>query len=132
MSKEGFKTLVAIGLAVVFMVGVAALMKSYAATRTVSWGAVTTYTDNTLIEAGNTVTYSIWREDSSTLAVAQLANRVTGLSTTFDDSALVKGRLYNFWGQAFLTNGAFSDNSPKYAWTLPLGKASTMGPITIN
>ena len=103
-----------------------------AATRTVSWSAVTTYTDGSLIEAGNAVSYSIWREDSSTLAIVQIANKIPGISTTFDDSSLVKGRQYNFWGQASLATGQSSDNSVKYAWTLPLGKAATMGTITIN
>lgn len=111
---------------------VSSSIKSSAATRNVSWQAVTTYVDGSNIEAGNAVSYSIWYEDSVTGSATQIANKISGTSTTFDDSGLVKGRKYNFWGVAFLSSGISSDNSAKYAWTVPLGKAATIGTITIN
>lgn len=103
-----------------------------AQTRTVSWNAVTTYTDGSTIEAGNAVTYSVWRQDSVTNAIVQLANRIPGTSATFDDSALVKGRVYRFWAAAFLANGGASDNSAVYSWTLPLGKAATPAGLVVQ
>lgn len=118
---------VAVGVMLLLGIGV-----SMATTRTVSWGAVTTYTDGSPIEAGNAVTTSVWRQDSVTLAIVQLANRISGTSTTFDDSSLVKGRVYNFWAQAHLATGASSDNSAVYAWTLPLGQAATPAGLRVQ
>jgi hypothetical protein len=103
-----------------------------AQTRTVSWSPVDKYTDGSNIEVGNTVTYSVWRQDSVTSAVVQLANRIAATSATFDDSSLVKGRVYNFWAQAQLATGASSDNSAMYAWTLPLGKAATPAGLVVQ
>lgn len=103
-----------------------------AQTRTVSWDAVTTYTDGSSIEAGNAVTYSVWRQDSVTNAIVQLANRISGTSAPFDDSALTKGRAYKFWAAAFLATGASSDNSAVYSWTLPLGKAATPAGLAVQ
>lgn len=97
---------------------------AYASARTISWSPVTTYTDNTLIESGNTVTYNIWMQDNVTKTVTQLATNTPSTTQGFSDSALVKGRQYNFWGQAVLQSGVASDNSPQYSWALPLGKAS--------
>lgn len=131
--KEYFKTIVGIlALAAMMAFWPSSDYKAQAATRTVSWTAVTTYTDGTNIEAGNAVSYSIWREDAITGTILQIANKIPGTSTTFDDAGLVKGRQYNFWGAAFLASGPGSDNSVKYAWTSPLGKPATMGTITIN
>jgi hypothetical protein len=110
----------AIAVGVMLLFGISAR----AATRTVSWQVVTTYTDGSPVEVGNAVTYSVWRQDSATSAVVQLANRVSSTSQTFDDSSLVKGRVYNFWAQAHVATGASSDNSAAYSWTMPQGKSS--------
>jgi hypothetical protein len=114
------------------MVVIMAVVIVNAQTRTVSWSPVTTYTDGSPIEAGNAVTYSIWRQDSVTLAIVQLANRISAISTTFDDSTLTKGRTYNFWAQAQLVTGASSDNSATYAWVNPTGKSSTPAGLVVN
>ncbi len=98
---------------------------AFGAARTVRWGPVTMYTDNTLIEAGNAVTYSAWRQDNVTKAITQLADHISATSQGFSDTALVKGRSYNFWVQAHLQTGGSSDNSTIVAWALPLGQAAT-------
>lgn len=113
-------------------VAVVSVVVALAQTRTVSWGTVTTYTDGTPIEAGNTVFYSAWRQDNVTGTVVQLANRIPSTSATFDDAVLVKGRLYHFWAAAFLTTGASSDNSARYAWTLPLGQAAPPAGLAVQ
>ncbi len=95
---------------------------SQSMTRSVSWTRAT-YTDGSIIEIGND-TYNIWRQDNVTKVITQIADRVAGTSMPFDDSLLVKGRVYNFWGQTVLTTGASSDNSPIFAWTNPTGKAN--------
>ena len=100
--------------------------------RTVSWTAVTTYTDGSAIEAGLTVSYSVWYQDNVTGAITQVANRTSNTSAGFDDAGMVKGRKYDFFGQAFLSNGAASDNSARYAWTRPLGALAPMGGWTIQ
>jgi len=117
-------------LAMVLVLTVVVVAK--AQTRTVSWSPVTTYTDGSPVEAGNAVTYSVWRQDSVTSVIVQLANRITATSATFDDASLVKGRVYNFWAQAQLASGASSDNSAVYAWTLPLGKAATPAGLVVQ
>ena len=113
-------------------VAIVGITMARAATRTVSWSAVTTYTDGSAIEAGNAVTYSVWRGDSVTGTVVQLANRVSGLSATFDDTPLVKGRTYNFWAQAHLASGQSSDNSAVFPWLFPQGKASPPAGLAVQ
>ena len=113
-------------------VAVMSIPYAMAATRTVSWGAVTAYTDGSAIEPGNVVTYSIWRQDNVTLAIVQLANRISTTSATFDDSGLVKGRTYGFWAQAQLASGQSSDNSAVYPWLFPQGKAAIPAGLAVQ
>jgi hypothetical protein len=129
--RKYIKTIIGI-LALSAMIGFWPSDSPRAATRTMSWGAVTTYIDGSLVEASNTVLYSAWYQDSVTSAITQIANKIPGTTVTFDDSVMVKGRAYSFWVQAIITGGASSDNSVKYAWTLPLVKLSPPGVITIQ
>ena len=98
-----------------------------AGTRTVSHDPVSTYTDNTPIEATKTVSYSVYYQDTVTNVITQIANKVTITSHTFNDNTMVKGRLYNFYGQTWLSTGEFSANSPNYGWAVPLGQPKPMG-----
>jgi hypothetical protein len=118
---------IALGVILLFGIGV-----SKAATRNLSWFPVTSYNDNTPIEAGNAVTYSAWMQDSVTGQVAQLANRISLTSVTFSDSLLTKGRVYNFVVQAQLATGGASDNSAVYAWAVPLGRAATPSGLAVQ
>lgn len=99
--------------------------------RTVSWDPVTTYTDNTTIEVGNLpVTYDIWYVDSVTLTRTDVCVKCLTTSTTFSDGSMISGRLYVFYGQAFLQNTIASDNSPGYDWFtyfIPSFRGGNMG-----
>jgi hypothetical protein len=112
-------------------VAVISIVVARAQTRTMSWSPVTTYDDGTLIEAGNTVSYSAWRQDNVTKTNVQIANHITATSTTFDDASLVKGRVYNFTAMTHVASGGDSVLSPIYAFRLPLGKASPPAAIQV-
>lgn len=107
-------------------------LDTWATQRTVSHDAVTTYTDNTPIEANKTVTYSVWYVDNVTGTQTQVANKVTATSHPFNDNVMAKNRLYNFFGQAFLNTGEQSANSPYYGWTVPLGQPKSLGGWTVT
>lgn len=117
-----------VGLALV-LVGV---FFTYAVPRTVSWTAVTTYTDGSLIEGSNAVMYNVWMQDNVSKTITQLANQTSAVSVGFNDSGLVKGRSYNFWAQAVVGTGQASDNSAIYVWKMPDGKASTPTGLSVN
>jgi len=121
MNRKTVGALVAIVLGAILLLGIGVKI-SQSTTRSVSWTRAL-YTDGSPIEPGND-TYNIWRQDNVTKTVTQIGNQVVGTSVTFDDSTLVKGRAYGFWGQTVLVTGASSDNSPIYAWVNPTGKAS--------
>lgn len=116
-----------IGLVFLVSLFIVSASIAWATPRTVSHDVVTTYTDNTPIEATKTVTYSVWYVDSVTGAIVQIANKVPETVHPFNDNVMVKGRLYNFNGQAFLNTGEQSAVSPNYGWTVPLGVPRPMG-----
>lgn len=93
--KKRILMYVAVCLPLLILLGIGVVK---AQTRTVTHSAVTTYTDGTPIEAGNAVTYSVWMQDNVTKVITQISNRVPGTVHPFNDSGLVKGRAYNFWG----------------------------------
>jgi hypothetical protein len=117
--KKGF-FLVMVAAVCIGMVGVV-----YAGTRTVSFDPVTTYTDNTPIEVGNTVSYSVWIQDNVTKTTTQLADHILTTSQTFSDAGFTKNRVYNFTAQAHLLSGDSSDISPVFPWLFPKGKAKS-------
>lgn len=81
---------------------------------TVSWDPVTTYTDNTLIEASKLpVMYNI-RKDG-----VLIGTRVLGSSLQFTD--IGHGLTRSFTAQAELNSGEVSAISPPYSWIVPLG-----------
>lgn len=105
-----------------------------AGTRTVSWGPVTTYTDNTEIEAWNLpILYDVWYVDSVTATRTDVCVKCSTTSSTFSDALMISGRLYYFYGKAFAQDGAASEDSPGYDWTVPfrflLGGGSLSGGV---
>ena len=112
--------LLVLGVALLFGIDVVR-----AATRTVTWQVVTTYTDGSLIEPGNTISYSCWRRDSVTNEIVQLANHTVLTTATFEDSTLVQGRVYLFTAQAHALWGGDSAISEPYSWTVPFSPAQT-------
>lgn len=91
---------------------------------TISWDPVTTYTDNTAIEASKMpVRYNIWKD--STL----IGNKVTGTSLLFTDTG--HGLIRSFTAQAELATGEVSAISPAYSWTVPLGSPQVPGNLRV-
>ncbi|MDD5762771.1 MAG: hypothetical protein PHP88_09740 [bacterium] len=92
-------------------------------TRTISWDPVTTYTDNTLIEAGKTVSYSAyWTTDPGLGSLRTLGTSLPTTSTTFDPDVqlMTRGGTVYFTAKAVLSTGEESALSPAYAWVVPL------------
>lgn len=88
--------------------------------RTISWSPVTTYTDNTTIEATNLpIRYSVWMIDNVTKVRTTLATDVPATSATFNDAGMVKGRWYIFYGNAKTQDNATSADSGGYDWARP-------------
>ena len=115
----GVYMVIALGVMLAFGIGV-----SMAATKTVSWNAVTTYTDGTSIEGTKTVYYNIWMD--STL----IGNKVTGTSLIFTVSDY--GVTHQFTAQAELSTGEKSAVSPAYSWTSPLRVPATPAGLVVQ
>jgi hypothetical protein len=117
-----------------------------AETRTVSWDAVTTYTDGTPIEPSKTVRYDIfWSSDAglSPASLRTVASSVSQTSATFDPDAigLPRGQTVYFTGDSVLSTGEKSALASPLAWTVPpvspppapvLSGLSISGPASVN
>jgi len=115
-----------------------------AETRTVSWSAVTTYTDGTPFAAGTIVTYNFfWTSDPSLSAASlgTIASSVPQTSATFDpdEKGMPRGQAVYFTGEVLLGTGEKSGLSPAYSWTVPivttnptLSSLSVSGPSSVN
>ena len=132
---------------VLFWIGILAALATpaFAETRTISWDPVTTYTDNTPIEAGKTVTYSAYWTTDAGLSLASLRTIGTSLattSTTFDPTVqgMTRGGTVYFTAKAVLNTGEESSLSPAYAWVVPvvtpppevLTAVTVSGPSSVN
>ena len=96
---------------------------AFAETRTISWDPVTTYTDNTPIEAGKTVTYSAyWTTDPGLGSLHTIGTGIATTSTTFDPGVqgMTRGGTVYFTAKAVLNTGEESALSPAYSWVVPL------------
>jgi len=96
---------------------------AFAETRTISWDPVTTYTDNTAIEAGKTVSYTAyWTTDPGLGSLRILGASLATTSTTFDPDiqGMTRGGTVYFTAKAVLSTGEESALSPAYAWVVPL------------
>ena len=108
-----------------------------AETRTVSWDPVTTYTDNTVIEAGKAVTYTMyWSADPglSLASLHQIAAGLTTTSTTFDPGlqGMTRGGTVYFTGKTVLSTGEESALSPAFSWVVPVVTSPTLSSIAIS
>ena len=102
-------------------------------TRTISWDPVTTYTDNTPIETGKTVTYTVYWTIDATLSLASLHTIIASVSThstTFDPTVqgMSRGGTVYFTGKTVLNTGEESALSPGYQWVVP----NTFPPLSKN
>ena len=118
---------------------------AFAETRTISWDPVTTYTDNTPIEAGKTVSYTAYWTTDPGLSLASLHTIGTSLattSTTFDPTVqgMTRGGTVYFTAKAVLNTGEESALSPAYSWVVPfvtpppavLTSIAVSGPSSVN
>jgi len=96
---------------------------AFAETRTVSWDPVTTYTDDTPIEAGKSVGYSVyWTTDSGLGSLHAIGTSLATTSTTFDPDAqgMTRGGTVYFTAKAVLSTGEESALSPAFPWVVPV------------
>lgn len=99
--------------------------RSAAELRTISWTAVTTYTDNTLIPTYETIVYDIYWHTTTDFLYPGIHTIVIGETTTahqFDVTAegLPRSTTVYFTGKARqISNGATSEFAPAYTWTVP-------------
>jgi hypothetical protein len=116
---------------------------AFAETRTISWDPVTTYTDNTPIEAGKTVNYTAyWTTNPGLGSLVTIGTSLTTTSTTFDPTVqgMTRGGTVYFTAKAVLNTGEESSLSPAYAWVVPLVAPPTAvltsiavnGPSSVN
>ena len=137
--KKAAKYLLCVGI-------LAALaIPAFAETRTISWDAVTTYTDNTPIGPGKTVTYTAYWTTDAALSLGSLhavGAPVTTTSTTFDPTVqgMTRGGTVYFTVKVVLNTGEESALSPAYAWVVPpvtsppvvLTSVAVSGPSSVN
>jgi len=102
-----------------------------AETRTISWAAVTTYTDGTPIEAGKTVSYSVyWTIDPGLGSLHPIGTSIAETSTPFDPDVLgmIRGGTVYFTVKTVLSANEISALSPGYAWVVPPAPPTTRAP----
>jgi len=130
---------------IIVAIFLAATSSSFAETRTVSWAPVTTYSDNTPIEAGKTVSYTAyWSADAafSPASLHAIGSSLTSTSTTFDPDlqGMTRGSTVYFTAKAALNTGEESTLSTAYAWVVPpatpiiptLSSVAISGPASVN
>jgi hypothetical protein len=123
----------------------AATPRAFAETRTISWEPVTTYTDNTTIETGKTILYTVYWSTDAGLSLASLraiGSSLSQTSTTFDPDVqgMTRGSTVYFTAKAVLNTGEASALSPAYSWAVPsvtpptpvLSGISISGPSSVD
>ncbi len=119
-------------------VGILAILAipAFAETRTISWAAVTTYTDGRPIEAGKTVNYAAyWTTDPGLGSLHTIGTSLAAASTTFDPDVqgMTRGGTVYFTVKTVLSTGEASELCPAYAWIVapatPAPAAPTGGRI---
>ena len=116
-----------------FLLGWIALLPGRGDAETISWSAVTTYTDGTPIEPTRTVRYDIyWTADAglSAASLRTIASSVAVTSATFDPDVqgMTRGQTVYFTGNAVLSTGERSALASAYRWTVPT-LSGTLAPV---
>ena len=117
--------------------------RAFAETRTISWDPVTTYTDDTPIGTGITVSYSAyWTTDPGLGSLRTIGTSLTTTSTTFDPDVqgMTRGGTVYFTTKDVLNTGEVSALSTAYAWVVPvvtpapavLSSIAVSGPSSVN
>ena len=110
-------------------------LPAFAETRTIFWDPVTTYSDGTPIEAGKTITYSVYWTTDPGLSLASLHMIGTSLSTTSttfdpDGQGMTRGGTVYFTSKAVLNTGEESVLSPAFSWVVP--PATPSGSLSVS
>jgi hypothetical protein len=111
---------------------------SMAETRTISWSAVTTYNDGTLIDTNVGITYNMYWTSDAGLSADSLRPMISSVSQTtgtFDPDLLGMSRGTTFYltGETVLSTGEKSSLTPAYPWTFPLLSELFVGcPSSLN
>ena len=96
---------------------------SRAETRTITWSAVTTYTDGTPIESNVYITYKMYWTSDAGLSVGSLRPVVSSAATTgtFDPDlvGMPRGTTVYITGEADLSTGEKSSFAPGFPWAVP-------------
>lgn len=118
-----------IALLVALILALATLSPVHALAETLSWNAVTTYTDGSAI--GTTpVTYTaVWSTNSSLASPTPLASSVSTTSTTFSiaTAGMPRGTTVYF-GVRSTVNGVTSAYSSALPWAVPTVAPTTLPP----
>jgi len=98
---------------------------SKAETRTINWGAVTTYADGTPIESNRSVTYNFYWTSDAGLSAGSLRPLLTSVGQTtgtFDPDlvGMSRGTTVHITGETVVSTGEKSPLSPAYPWAVPL------------
>jgi hypothetical protein len=111
---------------IVFLVIAIASFALPAAAETLSWNAVTTYTDGTSI-GSTTVTYQgYWSTNSGTSGLTTLGSSTTSTSVNFniDTAGMPRGQTIYFRSRATVA-GVNSAYSTALSWTVPATATKT-------
>ena len=97
---------------------------SKAETRTIAWGAVTTYNDGTPIESNRTITYNFyWTSDAGLSAgsLRPVLSSVGQTTGTFDPDlvGMPRGTTVYITAEVVLSTGEKSSLAPAFPWAVP-------------
>jgi len=114
-----------VGAALAIALGATMLFAGSASAYTLSWGAVTSYTDNSLIGSeANGVFYNVEMDG------LPVATRIS--ATSWILTPVLKKSVHTFRAQAVLGTGEASVWSPLYTWTAPAGNPTAPGQLKIQ
>lgn len=98
-----------------------------------SWDAVTTYTDGVAIEAGKTVFYEVFRATRADLSDAVRISPADHQATSFQDTSLTPNKTYYFYVRAYLVSSNPGLNSDTvFLRTFPPGKIGRVVVVVTN
>jgi len=108
-------------LLIIFVFIVSIGFVSISGAETLSWNAVTTYTDGSTIPSATSKTYrAFWSISSSLVTLHEIGSSSSSVSRTFnvDSVGMVRGTSVYFTVRA-IVNGVDSANAAPLAWSVP-------------
>ena len=107
------------------MIGATMMFAGSAFAFTLSWGAVTTYTDNSLI--GSEASGVFYNVEMDGLSVATRISATSWILTP-----VLKRSAHTFRAQTVLGTGELTAWSPLFLWTAPAGNPNAPGQLRIQ